>query len=84
MLIKEEENLKLKREAAFRSTIKSIARVDRLRKQLALVQEKADKLSSRIIAKLNKEDRVTSKAPRNSSVVEPSAFDFLSPRNPLY
>ncbi len=36
-LIKEEEKLKLEREAAFKVTIESIARVNRLQKQLALV-----------------------------------------------
>ncbi len=36
-LIKEEEKLKLEREAAFKVAVESIARVNRLQKQLALV-----------------------------------------------
>ncbi len=36
-LIKEEEKLKLEREAAFKVAVESMARVDRLQKQLALV-----------------------------------------------
>ncbi len=83
MLIRKEEKLKLEREAAFRSAVKSMARVDQLQKQLALVQEKADKLSSRVIAELNKEDGVTPRALRTSSLVELSAVDFPSPGNPF-
>jgi hypothetical protein len=36
-LIKEEEKLKLEREAAFKVAVESIARINRLQKQLALV-----------------------------------------------
>ncbi len=83
-LMKEEEKLKLEREAAFKVAVESMARVDRLQKQLALVQEKADKLSSRVMAELDVEDGVTPDAPLDSSVVEPSAVDFPSPGNPFW
>ncbi len=63
--------------------LKALTYTKRLKKQSLVVQGRINKLATYISIKVNKEDRVTPKVPRNSSLAKPSTIDFLSPRNPV-
>jgi hypothetical protein len=82
--MKEDERLQTEREAALAEALEALARAERLKKQSLAVQGRIDKLATRVGAEVDEEDGVTPEVPRDSSLAEPSAVDFLSPGNPVW
>ncbi len=80
-LIRKDKRLTIERELALSQVIEALACTKRLKKQSLLVQERIDKLSTQVKAKLNKEDSINSAPISGPLIVESSTIDFPFLRN---
>ena len=83
-LIREDKRLTTERELTFLQVTEALARAERLKKQSLSVQEKINKLSTRVSTKLNEEDSINSIITSGPPIVRSSTTNFPFPGNSFW
>ena len=81
---RETKRLRAEEDTTLEATYKSIAQAKRLKTQRISVKERSKKLLLRVINKLDKEDSIIPRVPRDSSLINPITINFLFSENPVW